>query len=204
MHIRQFSPLVGLAAALCACSGPLAGTDAPRPLPVAAADGVGTAPAPGGGGIPSPGPNPAAASDPRDLQVEIMTEAVAALRHELARSYGHSQRLTQQGERLRALVGSLRHEIGKQKRENRALRHRLQVLERRLQEMTTPPPEATSEDVAPSASSHGASPRASTTPGKAPDTPTPPAGAAAPRSPRDAEIAGGQGNRPPAPIVESE
>jgi len=70
-----------------------------------------------------------------------MTAAVAALRQELARSYTHSQKLTQEGERLRALVSSLRRELGKRSRQNKVLKNRLEALERKLQEITTTPPE---------------------------------------------------------------
>jgi hypothetical protein len=97
---------------------------------------------PGEGAVLAPDSVPSAeADDPRNLELEIMTAAVAALRQELARSYAHSQKLTQEGERLRALVSSLRRQLGKRNRENKVLKNRLKALEKKLQEITTPPPE---------------------------------------------------------------
>jgi len=118
--------------------------------PAAASEGGPAETAPGVQGVPSPpqahsAPPPAspppAASDIRDRQFEILTEAVTALRQEVARSYAHSQELTQENQRLRALVAALRSELGKTREQNKAIQNQLRTVEKRLKETRIPPPE---------------------------------------------------------------
>ncbi len=75
----------------------------------------------------------------RDRQIDLLTEAVSALRQEVARSYEHSQRLTQENEKLRGVVASLRRELAKAKGSNEALKDHLQALEKRMRELRPPP-----------------------------------------------------------------
>jgi translation initiation factor IF-2 len=124
-------------------------------------------------------PAPPSPSDVRDRQFEMLTEAVAALRQELARSYEHSQALTQENEKLRALVASLRRELNRGKGANKVLRDHLQSLEKRMRELEPPPL---------------AQPRAATPAAQAPATPSVPSGAA----PAAAPPAGGAADTAPA------
>jgi hypothetical protein len=78
-------------------------------------------------------------NDVRDRQIDMLTEAVAALRQEVARSYEHSQRMTQENEKLRAVVASLRRELEKGKGANKVLKENLQALEKRMRELRPPP-----------------------------------------------------------------
>jgi cell division septum initiation protein DivIVA len=97
-----------------------------------------------------------------------LTDAVTALREEVARSYAHSQGLTQENEKLRAVVASLRRELAKGKGANKELKDHLQSLENRMRELRPPPLEPSTAPNAPAATAPG------------PNAPAaPPAGAAA-------------------------
>jgi hypothetical protein len=131
-----------------------------------------------------------------------MNAALAALRQELARSYGHSQKLTQQGDRLRALVSSLRRDLAKRARENKALKDELEALQRKLEEIAVPPPEegrASTQSGAP----HD-QPRAATPAAMAPAAPTaPPSSEGTARAAAEPPASAAQQPAAP-PIVESE
>ena len=80
--------------------------------------------------------------DARERQFEIMNEAVAALRQEVARGYERTDALAQDNERLRALVSSLQRDLGRSRSENQALKNQIRSLERQLHEIHTPPPDS--------------------------------------------------------------
>ena len=117
--------------------------------------------------FPAP-PLAAASASPelttRDRQMAILTDAVAALRQEIARSYSHSQELVQETQQLRSQVARLRTELAKSREENQTLKTQIRTLEKRLREIHTPAPVAKD---APSASSE-----------PVPAEPTPPEGSA--------------------------
>lgn len=77
----------------------------------------------------------------RDRQMEILTEAVAALRQEIARSYAYSDGLVEETKKLHVQITSLKRELGESKQENQALKNQIRTLEKRLREIRTPPPE---------------------------------------------------------------
>ncbi len=81
-------------------------------------------------------------NDVRDRQIDMLTEAVTALRQEVAKSYENSQRLTQENEKLRQVVASLRRELNKGKGANNVLKDHLQALEKRMRELRPPPLES--------------------------------------------------------------
>jgi len=83
--------------------------------------------------------------DARERQFEIMNEAVAALRQEVARSYERTDALAKDNERLRALISSLQRDLGRSRAENQALKNRIHALERQLHEVHTPPPDSVEE-----------------------------------------------------------
>jgi hypothetical protein len=125
----------------------------------------------------------------QDRQFEIMAEAVMALREELARSYEHSQQLTQEVSRLRAVVASLRQELAKAKGSSGVLRDHVRALEKKLHEIEGPssaPPSnpATAPDQPRAASKQG--PGASApAPAPAPAAPSRPAPPSADSLPAD-------------------
>jgi hypothetical protein len=80
-------------------------------------------PADGGSATAPPSPEPP--YDPREKQIELLTDAVTALRQEIGRSYEYSQRLTQENEKLRGVVAGLRRELAKEKGGSKALREQL-------------------------------------------------------------------------------
>jgi hypothetical protein len=97
------------------------------------------APPPADGGSATP-PSPEPPYDPREKQIELLTDAVTALRQEIGRSYEYSQRLTQENEKLRGVVAGLRRELAKEKGGSKALREQLESLENRIRELAPPPP----------------------------------------------------------------
>ena len=91
----------------------------------------------------APPPPAAPSSEARDRQFDILNEAVAALRQEVARGYERAQELGEQNEWLRELVTSLRSDLRKSRDRNKSLDDRLQVLQKKLHEISAPPPEET-------------------------------------------------------------
>jgi hypothetical protein len=81
-------------------------------------------------------------SDVRERQIAILTEAVSALRQEIARSYAHSQELVEETRKLRVQVQGLRKELDAERQDNKSLRTKVRTLERRLAEIRPPPPVA--------------------------------------------------------------
>ena len=94
-------------------------------------------------GVPPPPPPAAPSSEARDRQFDILNAAVAALRQEVARSYERAQELGEQNEWLRELVTSLRRDLRKSRDRNKSLNDHLQVLQKKLHEISAPPPEKT-------------------------------------------------------------
>jgi hypothetical protein len=139
-----------------------------------------------------PSPSSQASLEGRDRQFEILNEAVSALRQEASRSYQRASDLARETERLRTLIASLQRRLAKNRKENRDLVDHVRELEERLQEVRTPPPEAT----------EGARPSEPPPVSRTPLGPTPPPQSPAPepdagRSPT--EPAGGDEVVPPAP-----
>jgi hypothetical protein len=83
--------------------------------------------------------------DARDLQFEILTQAVTALCQEIARNHSRSQELSEEGARLRARVDSLRRELANSDNEEEQLRSRAEALEKQLREVGVALPEASTE-----------------------------------------------------------
>jgi hypothetical protein len=100
---------------------------------------------PADGGAATEPPAPPAPYDPREKQIELLTDAVMALRQEVGRSYEHSQRLTQENEKLRGVVAGLRRELAKEKGGSKVLREQLESLEKRMRELEPPPLEPPNE-----------------------------------------------------------
>jgi septal ring factor EnvC (AmiA/AmiB activator) len=98
-----------------------------------------SAPAPARHSRPS---GAAPSADARERQIAILTEAVAALRQEIARGYTHSQELLEETKRLRIQVRTLREELDRSRAENQQLRAQVRTLERRLGEIRVTPPVA--------------------------------------------------------------
>jgi hypothetical protein len=130
--------------------------EAQPPPPASSARAPAEPPGPGSTQSPTSEPQPAASlaaapspsagvpsDDPLERQFEILNEAVAALRKEVARSYDRAQDLGTENERLHALIASLRRDLGKSRRATKSLTNRLQALEKRLHEISSPPPQAT-------------------------------------------------------------
>ena len=138
--------LAAPAAWLAACSGSLLGATpreelgAPAPGVVvgtgggSASDGMYSGPS-----MPQPVAPPPTSNDGRDRQFEILIEAVTALRQEVSRSSERSSDLARETERLRSIVASLRRHLTKSREENRVLRDHVHALEKRLEEVRTPP-----------------------------------------------------------------
>lgn len=118
-------------------------------------------------GAPPPPPPAAPSSEARDRQFDILNEAVAALRQEVARSYERAQELDEQNEWLRELVTSLRRDLRKSRDRNKSLNDHLQVLQKKLREISAPPPEKTAVTEPRGA----ASPEAKATPAPPPTQP---------------------------------
>ena len=132
-----------------------------------------TAIPPQGGAVPS-SPPPMTSFDPRDKQLELLTEAVAALRQEVARSYEHSQVLTQENEKLRSVIASLRRELAKEKGGSKALKEHLQSLENRMRELQPPPLEPPTRPNRAAPPPAAAAPSAPSSPGTDASAPPPP------------------------------
>jgi LysM repeat protein len=90
----------------------------------------------------APPPSP---TDARELQFEILTQAVTALCQEIARNNSRSQELSDESVRLRARVDSLRRELANSESEDDQLRSRAEALEKQLREVGVALPEATAE-----------------------------------------------------------
>lgn len=99
------------------------------------------------------------ASDARDRQLEILIDAVAALRQESQRSYDRSEDLRRENKRLRALAAALRRELAKSRDEKKALEENLRALENQLEEMS-PPAAVDSGEALPREAPTGVSPGA--------------------------------------------
>jgi hypothetical protein len=84
-------------------------------------------------------------TDAADKQFEILTEAVDALRQEVARGDARSQELVKENKRLRALVDSLLRDLTKSRGEDQRLKNQVQALEKQLREIGVTPPEAAGE-----------------------------------------------------------
>jgi LysM repeat protein len=84
-------------------------------------------------------------TDASDKQFEILTEAVDALRQEVARGDTRSQELVKENKRLRALVDSLLRDLTKSRGEDQRLKNQVQALEKQLREIGVTPPEAAGE-----------------------------------------------------------
>ena len=89
---------------------------------------------------PSPPSTSSTANANRDRQLDILNEAVAALRQEASRSYQRTNDLARDTERLRGLIASLQKRIAKSRVQNRELLDHVHGLERKLQEIGTPAP----------------------------------------------------------------
>jgi len=144
-RIRRAALLVAAAACLAACGSSAArGVASGNALPAPASGAVaGDAEAAGGSSATSP-PTVASTSSPandaRERQLGILNEAVSALRQEAARSYGRTNELTRETERLRGLVATLQRRLVKSRDQNRELLNHVRDLEKRLEEIGTPPP----------------------------------------------------------------
>ena len=87
----------------------------------------------------APGTSP---TDARELQFEILTQAVTALCQEIARNNSRSQELSEESVRLRARVDSLRRELANSEGDDGQLRSRAEALEKQLREVGVAVPEA--------------------------------------------------------------
>jgi len=83
--------------------------------------------------------------DARELQFEILTQAVNALSQEIARNNQRSEELTEETARLRARVESLRRELASSESEDDRLRSRAEALEKQLREVGAAMPDASAE-----------------------------------------------------------
>jgi LysM repeat protein len=90
-------------------------------------------------------PTTVTASDAREQQFEILTQAVTALCQEIARNNAKSEELTAERTRLRAKVASLRRELRASEDEDERLRSRAEALEKQLREVGATVPEAPRE-----------------------------------------------------------
>ncbi len=131
VRISRAALLAAPAACLAACSSGL-------PQPVTTGEGV-PGPAPAAVIRPAQQPEPSASNENRDRQFEILNEAVSALRQEASRSYERASNLARDTERLRGAVDSLQRRLAKSRGDNRELLDHIQDLEKRLQEVGTPP-----------------------------------------------------------------
>ena len=84
-------------------------------------------------------------TDAREMQFEILTQAVTALCQEIARNNQRSQELSEESVRLRARVESLRRELANSESEDDRLRSRAEALEKQLREVGGALPETTAE-----------------------------------------------------------
>ena len=116
---------------------PVPGPPAVPAVPVAPLAAAPAAPAPARYSQPS---GAAPSADARERQIAILTEAVAALRQEIARGFKHSQELLEETKRLRIQVRTLREELDQSRAENQQLRAQVRTLERRLGEIRVTPP----------------------------------------------------------------
>jgi len=90
-------------------------------------------------------PSGPSSPDARELQFEILTQAVNALSQEIARNNQRSEELTEESARLRARVESLRRELASSEGEDDRLRSRAEALEKQLREVGAAVPDASSE-----------------------------------------------------------
>ena len=114
-----------------------------------------------------------------------MNEAVAALRQEVSRSYAQVDELTREGDRLRALVASLRRDLAKSRDENKALKSHIRALERRLSEVRTSAPEVAAPAEQATTQRRAPAPPPAAQPASPPQPPAQPGGA--PEVPEGAE-----------------
>jgi hypothetical protein len=178
-RIPSAALLAAVAAYLAACGGNaarhVASGNEPLAPPPAAVPGQAEVTA---GVSATPPPSVAATSAPaidtRERQLEILNEAVSALRQEAARSYDRTNELARETERLRGLIASLQRRLVKSRDQNRGLLDHVHDLEKRLQEIDTPPPVRT-ESSAPSEPPPVAEMPASPPPEAQVPLPTPPA-----------------------------
>jgi LysM repeat protein len=84
-------------------------------------------------------------TDARELEFEILTQAVTALCQEIARNNSQSEELSEEGVRLRARVDSLRRELANSDSEDERLRSRAEALEKQLREVGVAVPEASAD-----------------------------------------------------------
>ena len=148
VRIARAALLAAAAAYLAACSSSASRNVAPGDglsgaAPSVVAPGAGSESAPVNPGTPPPSPpsTSSTASDSRGRQLDILNEAVSALRQEASRSYERTNDLARDTERLRGLIASLQRRIAKSRDQNRELLDHVHGLEKRLQEIGTPAPE---------------------------------------------------------------
>ena len=169
-RIPRAALLAAAAACLAACGSSTARSVASsNGLPESAPAEV-TSSAEVAGGVSASSP----ANDSRERQFEILNEAVSALRQEAARSYERTSELSRETERLRGLIASLQRRLVKSRDQNRELLDHIHDLEKRLEEIGTPPPVPV-ESPAPSGP-HPVAEAPASPPPRAPEpAPTPPA-----------------------------
>jgi hypothetical protein len=148
VRIPRAALLAAAAAYLAACSSSASRNVAPgnglsgaAPAAVPAETGSEGPPVNAGTPPPSPPSTSSTANDARDRQLDILNEAVSALRQEASRSYERTNDLARDTERLRGLIASLQRRIAKSRDQNRELLDHVHGLEKRLQEIGTPAPE---------------------------------------------------------------
>jgi hypothetical protein len=144
-RIPRAALLAAAAAYLAACGssaarGVASGNGQPAPAPAVAAGDAEVAGGVSAASPPSVTSTSSPANDTRERQLEILNEAVSALRQEAARSYERTNGLARETERLRGLIASLQRRLVKSRDQNRELLDHIHDLEKRLEEIGTPPP----------------------------------------------------------------
>jgi hypothetical protein len=177
-RIPRAALLAAAAGCLAACGGSAARSVASGNELPAAAPAVVAGDAEVAGGAPAASPpsvtsTSAPANDTRERQLEILNEAVSALRQEAARSYERTNELARETERLRGLIASLQRRLAKSRDQNRGLLDHIHDLEKKLEEIGTPPPVGV-ESPAPSEPHPVAEAPASPSPQAQEPPPTPP------------------------------
>jgi LysM repeat protein len=84
-------------------------------------------------------------TEARDMQLEILTQAVHALQQEVARNDTRAEELLKENQRLRDEVNSLLRDLAKSREQDQRLRKRLQALEDQLREIAKAPPLAAAD-----------------------------------------------------------